>query len=231
MTFLDSSSKMFFVLHQGKRMYFPRDWNKGHAAFYYKGLCLEQDAASPHRYETKEYIPREGDVIADIGAAEGVWALTYVEKVSKIYLFECEKHWIEALQKTFEPWKEKVIIVNKYVSISSGDGKISLDDFFQDKTINFIKADIEGAEVEMLKGSKAILTRTNDISLILCAYHKQDDAQVLKEILESVGFTTEYSNRYMLCTMDEIKAPYIRRGVIRARKKFINVICPFSKIL
>ena len=216
--FYDKSSKLKYVLHNNKRLYFPESWDSEYIRICYNNLRIEQDIDSPHRYGTDVFTVQEGDVIADIGAAEGIWALSYVEKASTVYLFEHENYWMEALQKTFEPWKEKVVVVNKYVSDSTGDEKITLDDFFHDKTINFIKADIEGAEVEMVKGGKSILERAGDISLVLCAYHKQDDAQVLKEMLENIGFRTEYSNRYMLCTMDGVKPPYIRRGIIRAGK-------------
>ena len=37
----------------------------------------------------------------------------YVDVASKIYLFECDPVWIEALEKTFEPYKDKVVIVPK----------------------------------------------------------------------------------------------------------------------
>jgi len=224
--FYDIHCKMHFILHKNKKMYFPEDWNIDNIIANYKMLSGEQDAASPHRYETKEYTVQEGDVIADIGAAEGIWALTYAEKAAKIYLFECENKWIKALEKTFEPWKEKVVIVNKYISDKDDDRNVTLDTFFKDEKINFIKADIEGAEVELLKGAKSILSRTINLSLILCAYHKNKDAQILKDILEYNGFITEYSNRYMLNYFDkEIEKPYIRRGVIRGRKNMKSPSC------
>lgn len=215
----DAECDMFFVFHQGKKMYFPKTWSNDQACAYYSGLCAEQNEESPHRYETKAYIVEEGDIIADMGAAEGIWALTYAEKAAKIYLFEYEAHWIEALQKTFEPWKEKVVIVNKYISDKNEKNKITLDEFFKDKEINFIKADIEGAEIALLKGGQSVLSRSSRLSLLLCAYHRHDDARVLKEMLKKHGFATEYSKRYMLFIYDkELKEPYVRRGLIRAKK-------------
>jgi ribosomal protein L7/L12 len=217
--FRDASSKMRYVLHNGKKLYFPRGWSAETVRQYYNGLCVEQDAESPHRYETKEFTVNVGEHIADIGAAEGIWALNYAETAGKIYLFECEKRWIKALQKTFEPWKEKVIIVNKYVTNTTGGKNVSLDEFFKSAKIDVIKADIEGAEIGLLEGGKTLLEKTGGIKLLLCAYHKENDAKKLKEILENAGFTTEYSKRYMLFVFDpELKEPYIRRGLIRAKK-------------
>jgi hypothetical protein len=222
--YYDASCRMNFVLHDGKKLYFPQNWDTESVQEYYNGLRIEQDEESPHRYETKDFAVEDGEVIADIGAAEGIWALSCAEKAGKIYLFECEKGWIEALQKTFAPWREKVTIVNKCVSDRTLGKKICLDDFFRDKAINVIKADIEGAEVELLEGSQSILSADNgeggDIKLLLCTYHRKDDAKKLKQMLENAGFTTEYSRRYLLCVWDEkLSEPYLRRGVIRAKKK------------
>jgi hypothetical protein len=49
--FYDASCKMPFVLHHGKKLYFPHDLSFENARNYYNGLCVEQDEESPHRYE------------------------------------------------------------------------------------------------------------------------------------------------------------------------------------
>jgi hypothetical protein len=218
--FYDEACKMRYVLHDGKRMYFPQTWDEERVRGYYNGLLIEQDIDSPHRYETEEFCVQNGDVIADIGAAEGIWALTCVEKAGKIYLFECESQWTAALKKTFEPWKEKVVLVNKYVSNVTRDNLITLDDFLGGETINFIKADIEGSEVPLLEGAGNVLSKQQKLKLLLCAYHRKDDARILKKRLEQNGFRTEYSKGYMLFIYDpSLAEPYIRRGLIRAVKE------------
>ncbi|MDR3000286.1 MAG: FkbM family methyltransferase [Fibromonadaceae bacterium] len=214
--FYDKTCDMSYVLHKNKKMFFPKEVN---CLPYYKSLCLEQDEDSPHRYETRNFIVKNGDVIADIGAAEGIWALTYADIAKKIYLFESDKKWIQALKKTFEPWKEKTIIVDKYVSNINEDKSVTLDDYFQNETLNFIKADIEGMEVKLLEGATKTLTRENDLKLLLCAYHKKGDAEEFKKRLDELGFITEYSKKYMLYTGDkDLEEPYIRRGLVRAAK-------------
>jgi hypothetical protein len=210
---------MKYVFHYGKKMYFPKTWNDDSICDYYNGLLIEQDINSPHRYETPDFCVKDGDVIADIGAAEGIWALTYAEKAAKIYLFECEAQWIKALEKTFEPWKEKVVMINKYISNVTDENKITLDEFLCGRSINFIKADIEGAEIQLLEGAKDVLTKQNNLKLLLCAYHRKNDDVLLKQYLEKYGFQTEYSNGYMLFIPDpDLDEPYIRRGLIRAKK-------------
>jgi len=215
----DKTCEMYYILHNGKRMYFPQNWTELQMRGYYTGLCLEQDENSPHRYETKDFSPKKGDTIVDVGAAEGIWALTYADIAKKIYLFECNPSWEQALRKTFEPYKEKTIIVNKYVSDKSEGENIMLDDYFDNETVNFIKADIEGYELKLLAGMVRILTREKDIKLLLCTYHNKIDAEELKVGLEKFGFYTEYSKKYMLFIYDEnLELPYVRRGLVRARK-------------
>jgi hypothetical protein len=218
--FFDKMTGTLFVLHGNKKLYFPEGWNIDRIRAYYNGLRIEQDKNSPHKYEANEFVVQEGDVIADVGAAEGIWALNYVEKAEKIFLFECSQEWIKALEKTFEPWKEKVVIANKYIS-NINDGKnVTLDSFFDKKRIDFIKADIEGMEIKLLEGSKYILANNGKLKLLLCTYHKKDDGEKIKEILEKNDFKTEFSKGYMLYNYydKELEKPYYRRGLLRAVK-------------
>jgi hypothetical protein len=227
----DKISKMKYVLHKNKRLYFPKTWNSIQIRLYYNMLCKEQDIASPHRYETLEYTVKNGDIIADIGAAEGIWALAYAGIAAKIYLFECSQEWITALEKTFEPWKENVVIVNKFISniTQYRGGSITLDDFINGEKINFIKADIEGMELKLLEGAAKTLAKADDLKLLLCTYHRKDDADNLRVFLERKGYITEYSKGYMLFWGDEnLEEPYLRRGLIRATKIKESPDIPFS---
>jgi hypothetical protein len=161
---------------------------------------------------------RDGDVVVDAGAAEGIFALSVVERAKELYLFEADKAWLEPLSATFAPWKDKVIIVNSFVSYKYvGGGKITLDKFFEHKKVDFIKADIEGAEFQLLGGAEKILQQSG-LKLALCAYHYHDDAELLKEKLLNAGFQVEFSKGYLFLHLDAFSPPYLRRGVIRAKK-------------
>jgi hypothetical protein len=208
-----------YILHQGKKMYFPKSWSDQAIQGSYNGLLLEQDKESPHHYENSGFCVQDGDIVADIGTAEGIFALSIIEKVKKIYLFECYEAWIETLKKTFEPWKEKVVIVNKYVGDCKKNDCITLDGFLNGDPINFIKADIEGMEISLLKGARKTLITNNNLRIVLCTYHKQNDGQCLSNILMENGFNVEFSKGYMINIYDKnLVAPYLRRGVIRAKK-------------
>jgi len=217
--FFDNITKTHYVIHDKKRLYFPEDFDGKYIRSYYNFLRIEQDKDSPHCYEADGYVVQKGDIIADVGAAEGIWALNYAEKAEQIYLFECDKKWIKALEKTFEPWKEKVVIVDKYVSNINDKKNITLDSFFDNKRVDFIKADIEGMETKLLEGSKLIL-KNNILKLLICTYHLKNDGNEIRKILETNGYIIEYSKRYMIFIYDKyLEKPYLRRGLIRAMKK------------
>jgi FkbM family methyltransferase len=61
----------------------------------------------------------------------------------------------------------------------------TLDKFVQEqnlKKVDFIKADIEGSERDMLKGAYGVLKEFAP-KLALCTYHLPDDPQVLENII------------------------------------------------
>ena len=62
---------------------------------------------------------------------------------------------------------------------------ITLDAFVEKngiRHVDFIKADIEGAERNMLRGAKRVLKEFAP-KLSICTYHRHDDPQVLREII------------------------------------------------
>ena len=223
--FFDNTTGTQYVLHEDKRLYFPEDWLTDNIRLYYNSLRIEQDKDSPHRYETDGFLVQEGDVIADVGAAEGIWALTCAERAGKIYLFENNRQWIKALKQTFKPWEDKIIIVDKAVSNIHEGENVTFDKFFGSKRIDFIKADVEGAEIRLLEGCKDILANNKNLKLLLCAYHAKDDEKRIKKILEESGFKTECSKGYMLFIYDlGLEKPYVRRGLVRAMKNISEII-------
>jgi hypothetical protein len=216
-TYYDIGRKMYYVLHKNKRLYFPSNWKEQFVKEVYNNLIREQNSDSPHCYEISDFHVNEGDVVADIGAAEGIFALDVVDRAKKIYLFEPNSMWIEALEATFYPYKDKVVIINKYVSDNYSGNSITLDTLFGNDEIDFIKADIEGAEPNMLSGSHNILLSGRSMKMVLCTYHHYSDADVLQKILTENGFNTTFSKGYMIFIYDnDPHPPYLRHGLIRA---------------
>jgi predicted RNA methylase len=216
--FYDSERGMRYVMLEGKRLYFKRRWSVKRIKKAWSDLLREQDINSPHRYLTESFKAGESDVIADIGAAEGNFSLSVIENVKKVYLFEYDPEWIEALRATFANWADKVEIIGKFVSDVNDNSHVRFDTFFENKgDINFLKIDVDGAESVVLKSCEKVLGGSGSLKIALCTYHKNNDEDDFTHLLERNGFTVEPSKGYMINYYDKkIKAPYLRRGLIRA---------------
>lgn len=155
--FYDDVNEMRYVLQDGKRLYFKKRWKEKRIKQSYCDLMREQDPNSPHRYLTGTIKAERNDVVADIGAADGNFSLAVIEEIKKVYIFEHDREWIEALKATFAPWKEKVEIIDKYVANHNDGSHIKLDSFLENKEpVTFLKIDVEGAESNVLKSAKVI---------------------------------------------------------------------------
>lgn len=215
----DKETQMNFALINGKRMFFKKGWTENECIHYCYCIQNEQNENSPHKYLSESFTVQTDDIVVDVGAAEGIFSLEVIERASKVYLFEVDSAWTEALEATFAPWKEKVEIVNKCLSDNENDKSITLDSFFQNKKRpDFIKVDVDGAEAKIMKGCSQLLSEQEHLKMALCTYHKQDDASVFSELLRENGFSISYSKGYLLFINDELNPPYFRRGVLRAMK-------------
>ncbi|MFK8057964.1 MAG: FkbM family methyltransferase [Saprospiraceae bacterium] len=214
----DEELKLKYVFLDGKRLYFKRNSSTRGIKRNYSRLLAEQDLESPHRYLTDDFDIGQNAILVDVGAAEGNLPLSVIEKVSKVYLFETDPAWIEALEATFAPWKDKVEIVNKFVSNTNDASNVSLDEFFGDKPVfDVLKVDAEGAEADILEGSKAILATKHPMKLALCCYHKPHDDVEFTATLSAVDFSISFADGYMIFTDPAtFFPPYLRRGVLRA---------------
>jgi len=218
--FYDTEKRMRYVLQDGKRLYFKKRWNENKIKRSYCDLIREQDLNSPHRYLTDSFNIGKNDVLADIGAAEGNFSLAVIDDVRKVYIFEYDPEWIEALKVTFAPWAEKVEIIDKFVSDSNDNSHVRFDTFYENKKdINFLKIDVDGAESVVLKSCEKLFKSDGPLKIALCTYHKNNDEKEFTRFLKNYGFSVSPSRGYMINYYDKkMKAPYLRRGLIRAIK-------------
>lgn len=218
----DPENGLYYTLWEGKKLYYKNGHQFNKAQVYFNSLLLEQDPLSPHRYLTDTFDVDTNDVIVDVGAAEGNFSLSVIEKVKQVYIFEVEKDWIKALEATFEPWKEKVKIVQKYVSDQDTNTSIRLDTFFnKNQKVNFIKADVEGAEAQVINGASDLIKAQTNLKIAICTYHRQTDAEDLDKLLKNKGFENSFSDKYMIFYYGKtniVKPPYLRKAVLRAKK-------------
>lgn len=208
-----------YVLYNNKRMYLKKNMSDKYAKNYVRSILMEQDKKSPHRYNY-EQSDIEGKTIADLGAAEGFFALDVIDYAKKVYLFECDEEWIEALKKTFADYSDKVEIVPRFIDEKVDEQSTTLDYFFDGKEIDMLKADIEGFETAALRGGEKTF-REKLSCAILCIYHYQDDEVVITQQLDDYGFSYDINPGYILTALrwEEYKPPYLRRGVLCARRK------------
>lgn len=150
----------------------------------------------------------KGDVVIDAGAWIGDFSVYAAKKGASVYAFEPLPSTFTLLKKSIEynnchgieavPYalghKESELFIED-VDVSGGNsmsnaGKTkvrmtTLDNFVKMNnigTIDFIKADIEGAERNMLRGAVNVL-RSMSPTLSICTYHLDDDPEVLRKII------------------------------------------------
>jgi len=113
-------------------------------------------------------------------------------KETKIKLFlppEEENHTIYNTIMSDRATDEK-----KFVEVNAN----TLDAILQSRGIseaNWIKIDVEGAELEVLKGSTNVLSKSKDLS-ILMEVHGKDKFSEIIDLLDTYDFKVEYEKNY-----------------------------------
>jgi len=215
--FKDASSDLFYVLQNGRKLYYSRKFTTAKSVQdNYNSLVVEQNPNSPHLYLKEGFQVNAGDFVVDIGAAEGNFSLDIVETAGKIIIIEAEAHWIEALKATFEPWKDKVEIIHKYISDTDNDRCATLKSIVGEKPIDFLKLDVEGAELSILKSSSDLLTRKQIRKLAVCTYHKKNDEKHFQSILMDYGYDISLTPGIMLFVYGKLKPPFFRKVLMQA---------------
>lgn len=223
--YYDENAKLHYIFFENKKMYLKKTYKNfviKQGKRYVGSFWREQDLNSPHLYEEGEVVVEEGDVLVDAGVCEGNFSLHNIEKLKKVYLIECDKEWIEALHYTFLPYQDKVIFCDKFLSDSDSDENTTCLDSLLDEPVNFIKMDIEGEEVNALIGAKRVFAESNSLKCAICSYHRHNDEEKIKSILEEYGMNTYTSKGYMLFLYDMNGDLELRRGIVRGIKRFKN---------
>ncbi len=224
---IDEMKEMPYVIHNQKKLFFPGNWSFEDARSMYTNYITtenilggEYSEKTPHQYLTRNFNIEKDDTVIDIGAAEGLFLLDVIDRVKKGYLFEPNSEWILPLKATFESYMDKIEIIEKFANDNDTTTNAKLDSILKIDTEGvFIKIDVEGCEHQVLKGAENLLNQKKNIRISCCTYHKAHDAEELNLFFRKNGFDTEFSDGYMLFPYDEeIRPPYFRKGIIRARK-------------
>jgi len=213
----DHSSGYPYVIIGGRNVFFPKMSNKKIASAVRNAL-MEQDKESPHKYIQK-INDLQGNTAILIGSSDGIFALEIIDSFERIFLFECDPDWIAPVTLTLSPYKNKCVIVNKFVSNINTSNHITLDTFFKNYNfpISFMQHDVEGNSLSILEGAKNMLTY-NNINLSIACYHTEDEAHKINTFLTEIGYKCSFSEKFMFLWMQKLKEPYLREGVLYANK-------------
>ena len=162
-----------------------------------------------HEYEIEQTRVGPEDVVLDCGAAEGLFSFDIAYRCRKVYAVEPLPRFVQALELTFRDY-DNVEIMPVALSDHAGQGWLSqqdissslsdggknsvsvtletVDNIFYDKgvKVDYIKADLEGSELEMLKGAEKTIKRDRP-KMAITTYHQRGHADEIDEILRSFG--------------------------------------------
>ncbi|PYQ27423.1 MAG: hypothetical protein DMF56_19915 [Acidobacteria bacterium] len=155
----------------------------------------------------------EHDVVIDGGGCWGDTALYFADRAptGKVFVFEFEAHNLEVLRRNLARnprLAERIEVVEKALWSKSGEElrfsdagpatkigagsiaaeSISIDDFAsQAGRIDFIKLDVEGAEIPVLHGARNTI-RTFAPKLAVSIYHSIDDLLTIPQLLQQLDY-------------------------------------------
>ena len=184
-------------LGEYQRVYFrgirhPLFWPKRLGTFdLYKAAtdCLHEE--DWHHYEVPETRVQPGDVVLDCGAAEGLFALSVLDRAGQVVIFEPSADFADSLLRTFGNISNATIVP---AALGSSEGKaflagnslygfvkkdegipidITTIDGWSARTnthIDFLKGDLESYEFEVLKGARTTIRRDRP-KIAFTVYH------------------------------------------------------------
>jgi FkbM family methyltransferase len=162
-------------------------------------------------YERDEARIRRGDIVIDLGAHVGTFTRFALNRgAAKVITFEPEPSHVIFLRRTFAQelktgavhivtaaaWDEDGCTRFRCDGVASRiaeDGSVSVSLTTVDKVVtqlgldrvDFIKADIEGAERHALAGAADTIRRFGP-RMALCTYHSADDVRIIPELVRSI---------------------------------------------
>lgn len=160
-----------------------------------------------HYYQIAETVVDKDDVVFDCGSAEGIFSLITWKNCKKVFAFEPLEEYLVGLERTFSDI-DNVIVINEALGdkigsaffaksgISSQISEIetenvvkinTIDNFCQThKTeVNYIKADIEGFESNLLRGAEKSI-RLYKPKIAITVYHPENNVREIKAYLSSL---------------------------------------------
>lgn len=203
----------FLVVHfrgLGDPLYFPIEMD---VAELYQVIAELMYRGSWHYYEVPQTRVLPDDVVADCGAGEGLFSLLVARRCRKVYAVEPLGAFVAAMRRTFADLGNVEVVpcalgdregeaIMSEAGIASGlaaEGrgprvKVStLDAMFVRRGVelSYLKADLEGLEMELLRGGRETIQQFSP-KIAITAYHRKDHAESI------AGFLKEIDSRYRI---------------------------------
>jgi FkbM family methyltransferase len=184
----------------------PLFWPKSQHLDGFLSLLAEQEPSHWHYYQIPETRVQSGDVVADCGASEGFFAFLALPVATRILAVEPTRGFQRCLSQTFAPFPQVTLVdcalgrepgTVRFPESSLGaraveNGEIevqvrTLDEVAETlKTpIHYIKADVEGAEPDLLAGARETIFQ-NKPRIAITTYHQADHAETLTRFLREI---------------------------------------------
>lgn len=186
-------------------LYFPREMKR---QSLYQVITESFYPDNWHYYNKEGTTVGKDDTVIDCGAAEGLFSLLIAKNCKKVYVIEPLPRFIEVLKLTFKGFYNveiipfalsdkvgKTHIISNNISSSLtrlGRGKAitvtTIDKLFYEKKIpiSYIKVDIEGYEIKMLKGAYKTIKKNNP-KIAITTYHNKSHALWISRYLKKIN--------------------------------------------
>lgn len=162
-----------------------------------------------HYYEIKQTAVSSHDVVMDCGAAEGLFTLTVASRCRHVYVVEPLPEFVQALHRSLKPYSNVEILpmalsdhnglaflqgqgLNSFLCENDAHGTEvtvrTVDTIASEHgfPVTYIKADLEGHEIPMLKGAIKTI-RDNSPKIAITTYHHPDHASLIASFLKNVN--------------------------------------------
>lgn len=164
-------------------------------------------------YLIEGFIPEREAVVIDVGVFDGGTSAIFADMGYKVYGFEMDK---KNYEKSLKVAEEKNFVLESFglgsckqtihytatgsagsnLTTSGNDTAeiITLDSYVNEKKlsrVDFLKMDVEGAELEVLRGAVTTIARFKPI-LAISVYHKPDDFWTLMNFVKSIRSDYEF---------------------------------------
>lgn len=155
---------------------------------------------------------RTSDIFFDIGAASGYYSLIYRKwnKTGEIHLFEPDSMFLDIQRKYFEMngFTDEFHQHNHFVGNTENTSTLTMDGMvyrlnLQDKKL-FFKIDVDGGEVEVLRGAHKTLLQSN--CKLIIETHSLPLEEECISMLQALGYTVRViKNAWWRFVVEEIR--------------------------